>query len=477
MNFLHGFETVTLRVGPRTIQAVPSSIIILTGIAPIGPVNVPTLVTNPTEAAAFGARLPGFNIPEALDSIFSMGSGIVIVINTFDSTANVAAIASETIVVLNGKFKSAYAPVGATPAAVKNTDLSITYSLGTDYTLDEFGNGTVLNATSIPDGNAKMVYHKLDATTISTSQIIGTVDGTSEARTGLKCIDLILNLFGFKPKLFICPGYSSLPAVSAAMLTYENAYKGVGLIDAPAGTTVAGAIAGRGPSGAFGWNVANSRSFLLFPLFNVADPDPRAAVGATKLEWYSSLMAGVISANDKDNGYWTSPSNKEIGKIISPERVITCSLEDSTAQNQQLNAAGIVTYFNAFGTGTRTFGNRSAMFPSDTQAVNFLNIQRIKDIVEDSISAAMVPYMDQPINQATLDSVRASVNGFISILIQRGALLPGSKCIFDPGVNSVDELAAGHATFTVIIMGPTPLEKITFQTFVDTSLLSQLITV
>jgi phage tail sheath protein FI len=473
MAFLHGVETITIIDGKRTIAAVPSSIIILVGIAPEGPVNIPTLVANSTDAAQFGKRLAGFNIPEALDSILAHGSGIVIVINTYTEAANAATVTAETVTITDSKFKLAFNPVN-TPVVKDAATSLITYEADADYSIDEFGNGLILDPATITAGTIKVTYKKLDASTVNAAQINGTLDAETGDRTGFYCVDLIPTTFGFKPKVFIAPGYSAVPAISANMLTYCIKYRGVRIMDAPEGTQVGAIITHRGPAGTIGWNVSDSRTLLVYPKWEKSDPDPRAASDDIILEWYSAIFAGVIAATDKEFGYWFSPSNKNIMGVVGPEIVITCSMTDSTAQNQLLNAAGIIAYFNAFGTGLRTWGNRSAMYPSDTQAVNFINIQRIKDILEDSVEAAQLPYVDQPINSGTIDAVRETVNGFMRTMIQKGALIDG-KCYFDTNLNPVEELAAGHVVYSFSFMGPTPMERMTFNSHVDVSMLSKLL--
>jgi len=472
MAFLHGVEIITVTSGNRSVQVVPSSIIVLTGIAPTGPLQTPTIVLSTKDASQFGPRVPGFNIPEALDSILAQGAGVIVVINTYNETNNAVAVAAETVVVALNKFKTAFAPIAVARPVVTNTGGTTTYVEGADYSIDAFGNGVVLNTTNIPDGSIKITYKKLDSATVSAAQINGTI--VAGVRTGMALIDLIPTLFKFKPKIIISPGYSAIPAVSAAMLTYANKSRAIDLLDAPAGTKFSAALAGRGAAGTFGWNTGSSRNTLLFSQWKKPSPDPRALSTDFVLEWYSAIMAGVIANNDNVNGYWFSPSNKPIAGVLGPDQIITCSVTDPTAENQQLNAAGIVAYFVDFGTGLLTWGNRSAMFPSDTQAVNFINVQRVKDILEDSVEAAMLPFVDQPINKGGIDSVRATVNAFINSLVQKGALIDGS-CKFDPSLNSVSELALGHVVYTITFMAPTPMERITFNSFVDVSLLSQLL--
>jgi uncharacterized protein len=65
------------------------------------------------------------------------------------------------------------------------------------------------------------------------------------------------------------------------------------------------------------------------------------------------------------------------------------------------------------------------------------------------------------------------VNAFIRTLIQRGALVAGAAS-YDPVENPPASIAAGHLVFDVDVMPPPPAERITFNVFLDTTLLSQL---
>jgi len=38
-----------------------------------------------------------------------------------------------------------------------------------------------------------------------------------------------------------------------------------------------------------------------------------------------------------------------------------------------------------------------------------------------------------------------------------------------------EELAAGHVTFDLVFMGPTPAERITFKSYLDINLLTQIV--
>lgn len=466
-NYLHGVETIELKKGPVPVQVVKSAVIGLVGIAPKGAKNSLTLVQSAQDAAQFGSELPGFSIPQALNAIMKQGAATVLVVNVFDSTSDVAAVTAETKTITNGKAKLSFAPIN--DPTVTNNAGSTTFVKGTDYEIDEFGNLTVLNFTSIPESSTiKATYNKLDATQISNADIIGTTN-SSDVSTGMQLFDKAFNLFGFTPRILIAPGYSSINAIATEMLVKADKYRAHALIDAPAATTVAVAIAGRGPSGAINFYTSNKRAVLCYPMLKAYD----TATDANQDRPYSQFLAGVIAATDLNEGYWVSPSNKEIKGVVGIERTITWAINDASTNANLLNEKGITTVAAGYGTGFRTWGNRSAAFPTSTSPSNFIAVQRTADILHESLELAMLQFIDSPINNAVIDAIKETVNAFMRTLIGRGALVDG-YCSYDPAKNSPTELAAGHLTFDLNFMPPTPAERISFESFIDINLLKSL---
>jgi phage tail sheath protein FI len=58
-------------------------------------------------------------------------------------------------------------------------------------------------------------------------------------------------------------------------------------------------------------------------------------------------------------------------------------------------------------------------------------------------------------------------------VIGRGALVAGS-CSWNPAENPANQVAAGQLVFDIDCMPPPPAERLTFNVFIDTTLLSQL---
>jgi phage tail sheath protein FI len=468
VNYLHGVETVELKKGPVPVAVVKSAVIGLIGIAPKGDRNKLILVQNATDAAQLGEQLPGFTIPQALDAIFSQGAGTVLVINVLDDTDNLVAVADEAHVITNGVTKTTAAPIK--DFVLKDSDGDTTFVLGTDYTVDDFGNITVLNFTAIPEGSTvEASYKKLDASTVETTQIIGSYDPETDTRTGLRCFDLAFALFGFTPKILIAPGYSTDNAIKEALIIASDKFRGRALLDAPAGTTPSGAIAGRGPAGEINFYTSSKRAVLLYPMVKAFDP----ASGASQDRPYSQFFAGVWAATINTDGYWFSPSNREMRGVTGLERSITWAINDPQTDANLLNEKGIVTVAAGYGTGIRTWGNRSAAWPTNTAPENFLSVQLTADVIHESIELAMLPFIDRPINNAIVDSILESVNAFLRTLVSRGAIVDG-RCSYDPAKNPPTEIALGHLTFDLTFMPPTPAERITFESFIDINLLNSI---
>lgn len=468
MSFLHGSETIEVTKGAVPVTVVKAAVIGLIGTAPTGPVNVPTLLLAAADDAQFGSEVQSFSIPKALAAIRANGAGAVICINVFDPTTMTTAVTAEEHTIANGIVQLTHPLVS--DLVVKNSAGSTTYTLGTDYTVDAYGKITCMGTTLVNEVVVKCYYKKYDSTKVTAASLIGAVEGSTGARTGMKCFDLSYNLFGFNPRIFLAPYYSSLSGVAAALATYRDKYKGFMLIDAPETTTVANAIAGRGPSGAINFNTSSKRDILLFPMMKAYD----AATNADENRPYSMFFAGLWAKVVADEGMHVSPSNHQISGITGVERNITASIDDTDAEANTLNAAGITTIFNSYGTGMRTWGNRTAAYPSSTTTRDvFMAVQMTASVIDESIRYAMLQFIDKPADQAWIDSVVETVNQFLRTLVGRGSLVDG-KCWFDPAKNPTVEIAAGHFTFSYSFASPTPGERLTFESHFDINLYKSL---
>ena len=308
-----------------------------------------------------------------------------------------------------------------------------------------------------------------DVSKVTKGDIIGSIDADTGKRTGIKAFQDCYSLFGYFPKIIISPVYCEDSAIVTEMNTICDKIRAIGIVDAPLGSSVQDAITGRGPEGTINFNTSSDRIVLCYPHLKVYD----SASDSNILEPYSQRLAGVIAAKDIDKGYHWSPSNTEINGIIGVERQLTSMINDPTSEVNALNEAGVVTVFNSYGSGFRTWGNRSAAYPSSTHVTNFINIRRTADILHESVEYSMLQFIDFPIDNGLIDSINETVNAFIRTLIGRGALIDG-KCSYNPDKNPATEIANGHLIFDIEFMPPTPAERITFESFINIELLKSL---
>lgn len=306
-------------------------------------------------------------------------------------------------------------------------------------------------------------------TDVTLADIIGNIDPVTGKRSGLKAFEDCYSLFGYYPKTIIAPIYCESAELLPEINTVCNKIRAIGLVDAPVGTSVQEAIKGRGSQGTINFNTSSERIILCYPHVKVYD----AITDSYKLQPYSQRLAGVIAAKDIGKGYHWSPSNTEIQGIIGIEKQLTSMINDPDSEVNQLNEAGIVTIFNSYGSGFRTWGNRSAAFPNNTSPTNFINVRRTADILHESVEYSMLQFIDYPIDNGLIDSICETVNQFIRTLIGRGALIDG-KCTYNQDKNPASEIANGHLVFDIEFMPPTPAERITFESFINIELLKSL---
>lgn len=455
-NFLHGVETIEVENGPRAIRVVKSAVIGLIGTAPFGPVNDLTLCLSEKAGAEFGPRLQNFSIPYALKAIYDHGAGTVFVINVLDPNKHRNEATGITITF--GVNNRAQLPHGSIITATVKSE-GTAYIEKTDYFINQVtGELERVISGSIPAKAAVTVdYEYADPSKVTPADIIGSVNEAGD-RTGLNALEDAYNRYGFFAKLIIAPGFSTLNSVTTELIAAADKYGAMALIDAPIGTTPNQAISGRGPKGTINFATSSARAILCYPHLKVYD----SATDSEQLEPMSQRLAGLMAAKDLERGYWWSPSNTEFKGIIGAERSLSARIDDPNSDVNALNEAGIVTVFNSFGTGLRSWGNRSGAWPSVTHMKNFINVRRVKDIVDESIRYSSLQFVDMPITQAVIDAIVESVNLFLRKLIGDRALL-GGECWYDAERNPQTQLELGNALFQYKLTPPPPMERITYE--------------
>jgi phage tail sheath protein FI len=476
----------------------------LVTLGPIANLQAPILVTGSSltststgQAAMFGPLIQGYTIPYALANIFAQGAGQAIVVNVFDQTKHYTSLTAQSFTFpASGNQAISVGHMGISLLKVQNSAGTTTYLQNTDFTVDHV-NGLIIakGGGALAAGQTvKVSFNYADPSQLSDATLVGNV--SSNVYTGMQCWKLSYGLMGFFPKILIAPSYGSGPQQQAAgsqdattasgLLTVASAMRAMCLIDCAPNSSPSTLIAKRGTTGD-PWDTSSTRQILCGPneLYfdtGIVPTGITISSAGTAVQnlanvnisfSYSPFVAGAMAAKDLAKGYWWSPSNTQIIGGLGPDVSLYSSILDAASDVNNLNSNGILTVFSAFGTGLRVWGNRSAGYPTITTPDQFICVRRTMDVLEESVELSMLQYIDSPISNALITQILSNVNDFIRSLIQKGALVAGSAT-YNPAENPASQIANGQLVFDLDVMPPPPAERLTFNVYIDTTLLSQL---
>jgi phage tail sheath protein FI len=472
--YLHGIQQLESLDGPKGANAPSTAVVGLVGVAPnfLGsgaghPAGRPVLVTSDRDAAAFGPRVPGYDIPGALATILSYGFARIAVIDVFDPELHSSEVSDEAVA-LGEAGEAALANVGIISAEVKLGGSAVVD--GEDYTLDRAtGRIRRLRGGSIPPNAALTVsYVYGDPSKVTGTETIGGVDAAG-LRHGMQAILDVPTSLGCKPRILLTPSHAAGSSVAAALVAMAERTRAHAFLDVPPGATVAQCIEGRVGEGAIDLGTDSARVVLCYPYVEVMDP----ATETKALEPFSQHLAGLACSVDALEGFWVSPSNHSIPGVVGLETPVQWSLSDPTSEANRLNEVGIVTAVRPPNRGFTVWGNRSAAWPSQTHPINFISVRVVADYLQETAERVLMSYMDRPLNKPTLNSAREDMLGVMEDLKRKGALIGGSF-IWPEDDNPLTELSLGNATYEMSFLGPLPIDKITVKGSIDTSWLRSL---
>jgi len=473
-SYLHGVETIEEAKGVRPVLPPPTCVIGLVGTAPTylgtAPAGKPVLVTNHSQAAAFGPDVAGYTIPNALKRILAYGTAMVVVVNVFDEERHTKTVSGEPVTFDDGGVARLASP------GVKNLVLTMegtAISEGADYTVDAAA-GTIRRKKDgriTPGAIVTADYTCLDTDRLEAIgvDIIGGVNAAGE-KTGVQALFDAPTILGVKPNRLIAPGYAApVSAVGTALVSAATRLRGRALLDVPHSVTVADVIQGRGAEpGIVNLGISNGRAEICFPYVKVLDDN-----GQVQREPLSQHLAGLACYVDATDGFWASTSNHELLGVVGLDQPIEWSLSDPTCEANRLNAVGVTCVVRPPNSGFRAWGNRSAAFPSETHPINFNCVRATADIVHEAVEKSMLPYLDRPLSRVLLASIRESVLLYLDGLLAKGAIL-GHTFDWPSEDNPEDRLAMGHVTYALSFLPALPMERVSIKSSIDTAFLKNL---
>ena len=190
----------------------------------------------------------------------------------------------------------------------------------------------------------------------------------------------------------------------------------------------------------------------------VVDPWVKVFIeGKEEILPVSPFVAGLIAKVDSEQGFWHSPSNKEINGIVGTSRPIDFTLGNTNCRANHLNENEVTTIIHQ--NGYRLWGNRTC---SNDSKWAFLSVRRTADLINDSLLRAHLWAVDRNITKTYIDDVIEGVNSYLANLKAQGAIISG-KCYATPELNTPANIASGKVYFDFEFTPPYPAEQIIFR--------------
>ena len=479
MAYKHGIyisEVPTAILPPAHVEA---SLPVVVGTAPINmgdPTNVnkAVLVNTYAEAvAAFGFvyDFDNWTLCEAIFSHFGLyNKGPMVLINVIDpsKTAHKTVVAAESVVMSGDS--GTVANVGALLSTVVVKVSAATKVLNTDYTLafDSTGKLVISRITggSIASGATLAVdYTYLKPSGVVNTDIVGGVDGTTGALTGLELINAVYPLYQLVPGVVLAPKWSTDATVAAIMkakaTNINSVFKAMALVDVPTGTV-------KKYSDVNAWKNTN----------NYTDPNEAVCWPKLKLGNYqfhlSTALAGVMATvdNDNDDVPFVSPSNhsvQSVGAVLADGTTVNLGIDTAA----YMEGIGVVTAIN-FSGGWKAWGNRTGCYPSNTDPKDsFIPCRRMMNWIGNTLILTFFSKVDAPLNRRFVDTIVDSANIWLNGLAAKGYII-GGRVEFNESENPTTALMDGIARFHVYVTPATPAREIDFVLEYDPTALAAL---
>ncbi|EFL35185.1 phage tail sheath protein [Streptomyces viridochromogenes DSM 40736] len=500
--------------GSRPIEGVGTSVAAFVGLAPTGPLNEPTLVTNWTQyVAAFGEFTDGYYLAHSVYGFFNNGGSAAYVVRVGGSAEDASAGAGRGPAAVTGRSGAAPAELPAgepkqlgtfTVTAIAQGDLSVevadpegegpaerfklivkdggkaaeTFDVtakkgGRNYVVTQVkersklitvteaapaaqlarpDNQTVALAAPAPAPAAPV--ETADASHPGPAQYLG----DSADRTGfggLEAVDEISMVA--VPDLMAAyqRGAIDLEAVKAVQLGLiahcELMGDRVAVIDPPPGLNARQIRVWRQETAGYDSKYAA----LYYPWIKTFDP----ASGQSRLVPPSGHVAGIWARSDSERGVHKAPANEVVRGAVDLEIQITRGEQDL------LNPIG-VNCIRAFpGRGIRVWGARTL---SSDPAWRYLNIRRYFNYLEESILIGTQWVVFEPNDHNLWARIRRNISAFLVNEWRSGALFGQRpeeayyvKC--DEETNPPESVDVGRVICEIGIAPVKPAEFVIFR--------------
>ena len=395
-DYLHGAEIIEGPLSPRPLSFPDASVIGVVGTAPGGPVSTPTRVESDGD---FGSGLG--TLPPFLETILGSYKATIVAVNVLDPTSatNKSAVAAKIYALAGDTAQLDDANVRQ--VVVKNEAASQTYTVKTDYTVDEAA-GTVTRV----DGGAIAADAKL---TINYDKLITTGIAAADIAAGVALLTQSQAEAGKRPKLLGAPGYSDQADVHAKLGEVALRLLATAVVEGT-DTNAGDALALR--------KLIGGKQYFLTDVGVVRT----AGAGTAAAPNTASVMLAFLAADREARGPFASPSNRVIPGVVGTTRGIDVGVSDSDTEANELNAGQVNCIVNL--QGWRLWGGNTL---AQDKRFRQVNVVRTDNYIREAILESHLWAIDRGVDRDYFDAVAGGVNQTLRDL-QRDGRIAGGKC-------------------------------------------------
>ena len=473
-DYKHGAYGQINAVGTRVPDESQSAFVYI-GTAPVHTVengaenvNVPILVHNMAEARkllGYSDDWASYTLCEAMSVHFEKkGVGPLVFINVLDPTAHRASTKTTgDRTPENGKITIASAEsIILDTIVIKTKDSTpVTKVKGVDYSVAYNTDKKTITITELSSGSLgtaalSVEYYCIDVAAVTDSVVIGSSDGLG-LNTGVFAIKDVYQVTGYIPAFFLAPGFSSVPAIHAAM--YQNSVKVNGhwdvymLADLPitSGGTALNFDTIVTYKNANGFNHENETVY--FPL----------AAGTDGKKYHLSVLAAANLQElliDQDGIPYRTASNTECAMIenLYLGEAYSGRIFDDSIINEKLNKNGIASAAYVGGRWV-IWGAHSADYNQNNQTqINVAETTRMMlYYISNDFQDRRTLDIDQPLTPNDLRTIVSEEQTRLDALIGIGALTFG-EVVLNADEDARSDALQGDWSFAFKIT-TTPLAK------------------
>lgn len=427
--------------------------------------NKPVPIRNYSDLAKYaGKNSDNFTAYDTIDTILKESEGATVyMINVFDAAKHKTNTTETEVTLTAGKYVIDKAGVSDlvvkkdSTVGVEGTDYKLT--LNTDNSVIEILDGAFSKAavTSI-----KISYSYADLSKITSADFVGAID-EDNIKTGAKVIYNINALYGDEVNIIIAPVYSSLPAVRQELINIADDLKARVFLDAPIGTSVNTAVAGRINGGDVDLLCSSQNATLCMPWFYRYNQETDKNI----LRPASPALAGARVYLNKNRNVAKSLDNTKLKTCLGLEYPVEFILNKENTEANALNNKGIVTIINYKGTW-RIWGGRNCAYPSETGIKTFDSPRDVANFIEKTIENGSFECIGENPTKAFIDNILETIKAkFNEWKNPEDQIIYDGDIWYDESLNTAELVANGKLRLQYKFCPLAVVEDLEYYSYVD----------